>query len=178
MGDRGEVVFDSGPLSHFAAEGWLGILRAVLSDRVAVIPDTVEAELARGALAHRHLQAVLHADWIERRSLVSIEELNAFGLFASLLVSGDRNVGEAGVLAYAKAHGALAIIDDGAGRKAAAIHGVACSGTLALLCESIRGGLLTVALVSHIADRLMEGEYRLPFGHGGFERWAAENGLV
>ena len=178
MGDQGEVVFDSGPLSHFAAEGWLGVLRAVLGERVAVIPDTVEAELERGALAYRHLEAVLHADWIERRSLVSTDELDAFGLFSSLLVSGDRNLGEAGVLAYAKAHGALAIIDDGAGRKAAATYGVACSGTLALLCESIQGGLLTVRLVSHIADRLMEGEYRLPFGPGGFERWAGGNGLV
>ncbi|MFD1045958.1 hypothetical protein ACFQ1S_10465 [Kibdelosporangium lantanae] len=39
-------------------------------------------------------------------------------------------------------------------------------------------GLLTVDAVSGIADHLLEGDYRLPFGKGGFKRWAQENGLV
>jgi hypothetical protein len=51
-------------------------------------------------------------------------------------------------------------------------------GTLGLLCDAIRDGLLTVKLVSAVADDLMTTQYRLPFGPGGFEKWASENGLV
>ncbi len=45
-------------------------------------------------------------------------------------------------------------------------------------CEAIRNGLLTVALVSALADDLLISAYRLLFGPSGFEEWAADNGLV
>ena len=86
--------------------------------------------------------------------------------------------GRSEVLAYAQVHGAIAVIDDGAGRKAARDAGVELRPTLALLCQAIREGLLTVRLVSDLADHLLETKYRLPFKHGGFEDWANENGLV
>jgi hypothetical protein len=41
-----------------------------------------------------------------------------------------------------------------------------------------RDGHLTVPMVSHVADHLMETAYRLPFGPGGFEQWARENDLL
>ena len=56
-----ELVFDTGPLSHFAGQGWLGVLRFVLDGRAAVAPDTVIAELQGGLRAHPHLQLVLDA---------------------------------------------------------------------------------------------------------------------
>lgn len=168
------LVFDTGPLSHFAKEGWLGCLRAVVGARSAVIPDTVVAELQDGVHQHPHLRSVLDAPWIERRELVA--ELGEFATFSALLVGSDgRNVGEAGVLAYAKAHDATAIIDDGAARKAAKAHRVLFQGTLGLLCTSVREGFLTLDLVSELADHLLEGEYRFPFGPGEFKRWAREN---
>jgi hypothetical protein len=34
-------VFDTGQLSHFAKKQWLGVLRAVVNDRDALIPDLV-----------------------------------------------------------------------------------------------------------------------------------------
>lgn len=68
--------------------------------------------------------------------------------------------------------------DDGPARRAAEDHGIALRPALALLCEAIRDGLLTVALVSALADDLLISAYRLPFGPGGFEEWAADNGLV
>lgn len=172
------LVFDTGPLSHFTQEGWLGILRHILGDRRAVIPDTVVAELRTGAVGRPHLNLVLEASWIEQHELLSDEELSEFAHFSSLLVVRERNRGEAGVLAYAKANRATAIIDDGPGRKAAQTYEVRCQGTLALLCEGIRGGHLTIGIVSSVADHLIEGEYRLPFGPGGFEKWARENGLI
>jgi predicted nucleic acid-binding protein len=178
--DRTDVlVFDTGPLSHFSQQGWLGMLRLVVGERTAVIPDTVVEELRRGVTGRRpHLQSVLDATWIEQRELISDNELREFAVFASLLVARDRNRGEAGVLAYAKANGATAVIDDGPGRKAARDHGVPCRGTLGLLCDAIRDGHLTVSVVSTVIDHLLESEYRLPFKSGEFEPWARENGMI
>src|SRR5262249_50824397 len=109
--------------------------------------------------------------------LQSDEETRAFATFASLLVHKERNRGEAAVLALAQCTGWRAIVDDLAGRKAAGRAGIRVSGTLALLYEAIQDGLLTVPLVSALADDLLSGEYRLPFTPGGFEKWARENGM-
>jgi predicted nucleic acid-binding protein len=78
----------------------------------------------------------------------------------------------------ASINGGVAVVDDSAARKVADCHGVEHIGTLGLLCESIRSGLLTVPLVAQLADHLLEGEYRPPFLSGGFETWASDNGLV
>jgi predicted nucleic acid-binding protein len=179
MSEKPEVlVFDTGPLSHFTQQGWLGILRLVVGERQAVIPDTVVAELQAGAASRPYLRLVLDASWIDQRDLTSDNELREFAWFASLLVAGDQNRGEAGVLAYAKANGALAVTDDGPGRKAAKNSGVHCRGTLGLLCDAIRDGHLTVELVSTVANHLIESEYRLPFKSGDFAPWAREHGLI
>lgn len=69
------------------------------------------------------------------------------------------------------------MIDDGAGRRAGRDAGIALRPTLSLLCQGIRDDLLTVAMVSDVADHLLETAYRLPFGPGGFERWADEQGI-
>ena len=49
------------------------------------------------------------------------------------------------------------------------------AGVLALLCDAVDSGLLTVKLVSALADDLLATEYRLPFKPGRFEAWAIEN---
>lgn len=172
------LVFDTGPLSHFAREGWLGILRLVVGERSAVIPDTVVDELRAGVQGRAHLQLVLDSSWIEHHVLMSDDELGEFTRFASLLVAKGRNLGEGGVLAYAKANGAIAIIDDGPARRIARDNDVAHKGTLGLLGEALREKFLTIDLVSAVADHLLEGEYRLPFETGGFAKWAHDQGLV
>jgi predicted nucleic acid-binding protein len=172
------LVFDTGPLSHFAKQNWLGVLKAVVGERRAMIPDVVVQELTEGARRDSRLQEVLDAEWIERRELITDEEVAAFVKFSALLVKGSRNRGEAGVLALASTLGGVAVIDDGAGRKAADDHHVQKRPTLALLCEAIHSGLLTVKLVSALADDLIATEYRLPFEAGGFERWAQDQGMV
>jgi predicted nucleic acid-binding protein len=172
------LVFDTGPLSHFAEQGWLGVLKFVLGSRAAVIPDVVVAELRAGLPGRPHLQQVLDATWIQHHELTSDDELDAFGQFAGVLVAGSRNRGEAGVLAYAKTHGALAVLDDGPARKAAASFDVAFKGTLALLCDAVREGQLTLTMVSALVDDLLESEYRLSCPPGGFGQWAIDNGVL
>ena len=172
------LVFDTGPLSHFASEGWLGVLKAVVGERAALIPDVVVAEIMVGAQRDARLQAVLDAEWIERRELRSNAEIVMFARYASLLVKGERNRGEAGVLALASTVGGIAVVDDRAARKAAETYGVAYCPTLRLLCDGIRQGLLTVSLVGALADDLIASEYHLPFGPGGFEAWAKDQGQL
>lgn len=177
-GDSILIVFDSGPLSSFAKADWLGALKAVIGDRRAIIPDAVREELRRGLNNDSRLQSVLDADWIECRVLESDTETQAFVRYSSILVSGQRNVGEASVLALAETLPAIAVIDDAAGRKAASDAGIECRPTLRLLCDAIKQELLTLPLVSALADDLLATEYRLPFGPGEFERWATENDLL
>jgi predicted nucleic acid-binding protein len=117
MCDRTEtLVFDTGPLSHFAQQGWLGILRLIVGSRIAVVPDAVVAELRAGIHGRPHLQLVLDAVWIEQRELTGHDELDELANFAELLVADGRNRGEAAGLAYARANGATVIIDDGVAR--------------------------------------------------------------
>ena len=172
------LVFDTGPLSHFARARWLDVLRIVVGDRRAVVPAAVVAELQTGAHNDRRLQAVLDADWIERLELRAESELREFARFASRLVSGERNVGEAAVLALAATIPAQAVIDDNVAYNVGKRMGVSCTRTLALLCESIRKGLLTLEVVSNVADDLIATEYRLPFGPGEFAEWAIANELL
>lgn len=179
MNDGPEIlVFDTSPLCHFAREGWLGVLKAVVGGRTAVMPDVVAEELRVGAARDSRVQAVLDASWIQERELRSEAEITAFSVFSELLVRGVRNRGEAGVLALASTSGGVAVVDDTAPRKAAKRHGIVVRPTLTLLCEAVRHGLLTVPLVSALADDLLIGKYRLPFAPGGFEKWAGENGLL
>ena len=171
-------VFDTGPLAHFARAGWLGVLRSLIGSSRAIIPVQVASELRRSA-GHEHaMRAVLDARWIEHHELCTEEELSAFAGFAAQLMSEGRNEGETAVLAIAATMPAQAVLDDSVAHKAAQRAGLSCKRTLALLCEAVRDGLLTAELVSHIADDLIETEYRLPFGPGEFAPWAIAEGLL
>ncbi|BAD55789.1 hypothetical protein [Nocardia farcinica] len=172
------LVFDTSPLCHFARSDWLGVLKAVVGERAAVIPDVVAFELRNLASNDDRIGAVLRAPWIEHRELRNPQELAAFAQFSARLVRRNRNRGEAGVLALARTLPGIAVVDDAAGRRAARDYSIEYCPTLRLLCEAIRTGLLTVPLVSALADDLLINEYRLPFAPGGFEKWAREHGML
>ena len=171
-------VFDTGPLAHFARAGWLGVLKSLVGRRSALIPMQVAAELQAAAAREPSIAAVLDTGWIKRHELGTDAELRSFASFAERLVSGERNLGEAAVLAVAATMPAQAVIDDSAAHKAAQRAGVSSIRTLALLCDAIRRGMLTTSLVSNIADDLIATEYRLPFEPGRFIPWAIAEGLL
>ena len=58
------LVFDTGPLRHFAVQGWLGVLHFLAGDRTVVIPESVEDELRRQSHKVPALSQVLDAAWI------------------------------------------------------------------------------------------------------------------
>lgn len=172
------LVFDTGPLRHFAEQGWLRILEFLAEGRPVLIQESVEAELKRQVHHLSYLQDVLNAAWIRVDRSDDIEFVAAFARYQAQLVEGDANRGECGVLALCRVRGFEAVIDDGVARGIAEDEGIRVVATLNLLCRAVRGGQLTVPLVEKIADDLLVGEYRLPFEPGAFRRWAAEEGLL
>ena len=58
------LVFDTGPLSHFARADLLGVLKLVVGKHRAIMPQAVVDELKEGLYIHSRIQVVLRADWI------------------------------------------------------------------------------------------------------------------
>jgi predicted nucleic acid-binding protein len=168
------LVFDKGPLGHFASAGWLGLLKTITGDRPAFMPDLVRDEILGAVENHPHLRSVLDAEWLQVRPIVELEEIVALSSYTSRLAVGRKNLGECGVLALAKANGWSAVLDDRVARKAGEADGLRVSGTVALLVEGIRSHGLTLRLASSVIEDLLIDDYRLPFQPGDFERWARE----
>ncbi|MBU5423445.1 nucleotide-binding protein [Cellulomonas hominis] len=178
--DDRPYVFDTGPLSHFAQAGWLGLLRALVGARQAWAPVPVLQEVAEGVEAYPHLRGVIEADWLTRRDVDSPAELEAFAKYASRLLGDDQhtNLGECGALALGDANGGIVVIDDGAARQVAAEYRVEVKTTVALLCDLVREGHLGLELASTVADDLLRTKFRLPFEEGGFRMFVIQNDFL
>ncbi|MEW2545928.1 hypothetical protein AB0910_09160 [Streptomyces sp. NPDC047002] len=171
-------VFDTGPLRHFAAQGWLGVLRFLAGGRPVYIPDSVERELNDAADRLSAVRQTLDADWIHVHRSTSFEYVEAFSRYRDRLVAGGKNVGECGVLAMGEVYGCEIVVDDATPRRIAEESGLKVTATVPVLCEAVRAKKLTIAMVEELADHLLQGEYFLPFGPGGFRRHVLENGLL
>jgi predicted nucleic acid-binding protein len=136
------LVFDSTPLSHFARAGVLDVLEAISADHRRITTEAVSDELKAGVAEHPELAAIQELNWLEIVSSSSLEELRAFSEYARRLGSGPRNVGEASVLAWAEVNNAIAIVDERAGTNHGRERRVRVHGTLWLICEGYRKGLL------------------------------------
>lgn len=174
---RPEIVCDTGPLSALADAGHLEILPMIAQPKVVVIPDVVERELRNGASDRPQIDALLNAPWLARVTLQEDREIEELGRFSSFLVSGTKNLGEAAVLAYAKAHDVTAVIDDRTASNVGRREGVKIRGTLGLLLDAVGRELLGIDEVSELADELIMVKYRLPFKAGGFKDWAENEGF-
>lgn len=172
------VVFDTGPLRHFALSGWLGVLKFLNQGTQVIIPESVEVELLDQRHSYASLQQIFDADWIAVDRSDDIKYLSEFARFEQRLVAGDQNRGECGVLALGKVRGHSLVLDDGAPRRIAKEEKIPFTGTLGLLCEAIRENQLKVSMVESLADDLLIGTYFLPFKRGGFREWAETEGLI
>lgn len=172
------LVFDTGPLRHFADQGWLAVLHFLAGERTVVIPESVERELNHQVKEVGTLRQVLDAAWITVDRSDDIGFLTAFARYEDRLAVGLKNRGECGVLALGAVRGYEVVLDDNVARKMATEEGIRVTSTLALLCKGIREGEMTVPLVERLADDLITGDYYLPFGPGGFRRWAYQEGLI
>jgi predicted nucleic acid-binding protein len=171
-------VFDTGPLRHFAVQGWLGVLRFLAGERPVYIPDTVDRELDDAAEYVPAARMVRDADWIGVHRSTNHDYLEAFAHYVDRLVVDGKNRGECGVLAMGQIYKCEVVIDDATARAIAKEKGIQVTATVPLLCDAIRAKKLTTVMVEELADNLLEGAYYLPFGPGGFRRHVLENGLL
>ncbi len=172
------LVFDTGPLRHFAAQGWLAVLRFLAAGRAVYIPEAVEDELRRASEHNPTLGAVLNAEWITVHRATDVAYLATFASYESRLAVGRTNLGECGVLAMGEVYGCEIVIDDNTARQVAKEKGLRVIATVPLLCDAVRTKQLTLVMVEKLADDLLASEYFLPFEAGGFRRHVIENGLL
>src|SRR6185369_5052698 len=84
-------VFDTGPLRHFAIQGWLGVLRFLAGQRPVYIPDSVERELNDAAEHASAVRSVLDADWIMVHRSTDVVFNGAFSHYVDRLVVNGKN---------------------------------------------------------------------------------------
>jgi predicted nucleic acid-binding protein len=171
-------VFDTGPLRHFAIQGWLGVLRFLADRRPVYIPDSVARELDDAVEHESAVRTVLEADWISVYRSTDHAFAKAFSHYADRLVGGGKNLGECGVLAMGELYRCEVVIDDATPYAIAEEMGIRVTATVPLLCRAISAKKLTTVMVEELADNLLEGNYYLPFGPGGFRHHVLENGLL
>jgi predicted nucleic acid-binding protein len=170
-------VFDSAPLSCFARARQLPMLDRRTAGNQRVTTRAVLDEIRNGVALHPELQDVLELEWLRVESAASLDELRLFAKYAQRLGSDVHDVGEASVLAWAQAHGAIAFTDDEAAVQAGRDEGVEVRRTLAVVARGIQHAVLSDVEADRLVDDLLRAGGRFPFGAGEFVRWAREQGI-
>jgi predicted nucleic acid-binding protein len=160
------LVFNSSPLSHFARAGRLAVLDRLTAAHRRVVPQAVLDELRAGEPVHPPL------------ACDDLAELRAFAHYVRVLGAGERDIGEASVLAWAKVNRGIAVIDERAGTQAAHARGVAVHGTLWLIANGLNAGELLLPEAERLVDQLRSTDARLPCSGAEFFEWAKAQGLL
>jgi predicted nucleic acid-binding protein len=106
-----------------------------------------------------------------------LDELRLFAEYSRRLVVRDRNVGEASVLAWAEAHGGIALIDDQVAVQHGRERGVEVRRTLAVIVRGIKRSLVAPADAAKLVNDLVRAGARFPCTGERFLEWASEQGL-
>jgi predicted nucleic acid-binding protein len=174
------LVFDSTALSHFARAGRLDDLETITATDECVVPAEVLDELARGVAAYPALGTVASQGWLKAVQLEELGELVAFATYKAELGGGaERNNGEASVLAWANAHGGIAVIDESAATSIGDATGITVHGSLWLVIRGFKSRVLDRATAEGIVDDLISTGMRLPVTDGAaLFAYAYEAGLL
>ena len=137
-----EVICDTSPLQYLHQLGLLHLLPALVGG--IVVPPAVLQELAVGWVHGVSLPDPMDLAWVTVRSPPSI---------AALPLVTDLGPGETEVLALAlEATDAVVILDDALARRVAATLGIRLRGTLGVLLDAKRTGLLPA--ITPLLDQL------------------------
>lgn len=172
-------VLDNTVLSHFARAGRLDVLEGMLAGSRCLAPHQVRTELEQGVIAHPELGDVLTASRLEWAFLDKLDEVVAFATYKGELGGGpERNNGEAAVLAWTKCHEGNAIIDEQAARNIAERDDIPAHGSLWLIVNAFKAGLLTRSEAESLVDRLRTTDMWLGIGGSGLFTYAYEEGWL
>jgi predicted nucleic acid-binding protein len=140
-----EYICNTSPLQYLHQLGRMDILPA-LTGRL-IVPIQVVAELEAGRALGCDVPDICGFPWVATRSPVSAP---------ALPLAADLGRGEAAVLALAlESKDAVVILDDNVGRRAAELLGIRLTGTLGLLLDAKKKGLIfKIAPVLDELDRL------------------------
>ncbi|MEV6694917.1 hypothetical protein AB0M35_25915 [Micromonospora sp. NPDC051196] len=98
--------------SHFTLADRLDVLQDLLLDAECWTTQVVREELRAGSEDHRELAVACEAGWLTTAQLDTLDEVRCFTKWAARLGSGERDLGEASVLAAAELREGVAITDD------------------------------------------------------------------
>lgn len=173
-----ELCIDTGPLSGFARAGRLDTLERICAPHTVVTTRAVRSELQNGLVKRPELAGVLNAAWIAVVAVDDLPTLQALVPFTRALGAGARHLGECSVLAYCKVSGAIAIIDDADARQVGKRASVTVHGSLALVAEGVRVGILTEASSSALVGDLVAVGHHLPCTTETWPAWARNHNLM
>lgn len=123
---------NASPLIVLAGAGYFDLLPELLSP--VVVPRAVLDEINAGPLGDPAIAAVAKAAWL------SVIELNPV---VSPIATWRLGRGETEVLEFARRNpGTVAVLDDKASRRAAAVLGIPVIGTLGILVAATQSGLV------------------------------------
>lgn len=168
------LVWDASGLHHAARADRLDVLGDIVKAYDNVTTATVLAELDRHGLA----DAVQGAGWLRVVHVDGLDELPALMRWLQRLSAGEHHRGEATVCAWAEVHAATAIIDDADAKGVAVLGGLDAHGSLWVLAEGVRSGMLLDSTADGLADALIREGARYPFAGRGFSAWARRRGLL
>jgi len=160
-----EVIANTTIISNFASVGRLALLRDVvgrvfLSTEVyAEIQDGLATDSDFYAGIEQHIHPFAPDGWLRMTTLEGDEELRLFWELPDAL-----HRGEASCLAVAAHRGWALLTDDSRARKAARNMNVVVSGTLGVLVQAVRRGLLTSDDADALLAEMLAAGYRSPYG--------------
>lgn len=172
------LVLDAMCLSHFARAERFDVLRDLLVDKECWTTRVVLEEMRQGVASYPALDVVFGADWLNVVELDTLDEIRRFAIWVQRLGSGERDLGEASVLAAAEPRNATSIIDDREAVRVASAHGAKVHGTLWLLAGACRDGKLAEASASSLIDALRATGLRLPCTGAEFSDYARRHELL
>ena len=144
-----EFICNTSPLQYLNQLGLLDILRKLTGN--VTVPPAVVGELQAGRSKGASVPDPAALSWVTIRIPTSV---------VVMPLITDLGAGEREVLALAReSPDAIAILDDGAVRRVAAVLGIRHRGTLGVLLDAKRAGW--VAAVQPILDRLQSLGFRL-----------------
>jgi predicted nucleic acid-binding protein len=172
------LVLDATCLIHFARAERLDVLGELLVDGECWTTRVVLEELRQGAAIHPTLDVVLGLDWLKIAELDTLDAIRLFAIWTQRLGSGERDLGEASVLAAAELRRGTAIIDDRDAVKVGRTHRAPVHGTLWVLAGACHEGKLTASAAGSLIDALRSTGLRLPCTGAEFPDYARRNGLL
>lgn len=144
-----DVICNTSPMQYLHQVGLLTILPALVGP--VLIPPAVDTELAIGRSLGLDVPDPAQLDWVTIRPLSRLPPV---------FLPAGLDAGEADVLALAMEYGdAIVILDDARARQTARSLGVRMTGTLGLLLDAKRAGL--IATIAPVLDTLQSRRFRL-----------------